>query len=41
MAAFGYLALASDGSEMRGVIDADTARAARSSLRERGLHRSR
>jgi len=38
MAAFGYLALASDGSELRGVIDADTARAARSSLRERGLH---
>jgi general secretion pathway protein F len=38
MAAFSYLALASDGSELRGVIDADTARAARSSLRERGLH---
>ncbi len=38
MAAFAYLALASDGSEMRGVIDAETARAARAALRERGLH---
>jgi general secretion pathway protein F len=38
MAAFAYLALTSDGSEMRGVIDAETARAARATLRERGLH---
>lgn len=38
MAAFSYLALADDGREMRGVIDADTARAARAVLRERGLH---
>lgn len=38
MAAFSYLALANDGRELRGVIDADTARAARAILRERGLH---
>ncbi|HET6720130.1 MAG TPA: type II secretion system protein GspF, partial [Rhodocyclaceae bacterium] len=38
MAAFSYLALANDGREQRGVIDADTARAARAILRERGLH---
>lgn len=38
MAAFSYLALANDGREQRGVIDADTARAARAMLRERGLH---
>lgn len=38
MAAFQYLAIGGDGREMRGVIDAETARAARSQLRERGLH---
>ena len=38
MAAFSYLALSADGQEMRGVIDADTARAARSLLRDRDLH---
>ena len=38
MAAFSYLALSSAGQELRGVIDADTARAARALLRERGLH---
>lgn len=38
MAAFSYLALADDGRQLRGVIDADTARAARALLRERGLY---
>jgi len=37
MAAFQYVAVAGDGHETQGVIDADTARAARSLLRERGL----
>jgi general secretion pathway protein F len=37
MAAFSYIALAGNGSRMRGVVDADTARAARAVLRERGF----
>lgn len=37
MAAFQYRALDSGGSEQKGVIEADSARAARAALRERGL----
>ncbi len=38
MPAFAYHALATDGRSQKGVLQADTARAARASLRERGLH---
>lgn len=38
MAAFSYVALAGNGQEHRGIIDADTARSVRTILRERGLH---
>jgi general secretion pathway protein F len=38
VAAFQYQALDADGREQRGVVDADTARAARQQLRDRGLH---
>ena len=38
MPAFAYLALDADGHRRKGVLQADTARAARASLRERGLH---
>ncbi len=38
VAAFQYQALDAAGREQRGVVDADTARAARQQLRDRGLH---
>lgn len=38
MAAFQFQALDAEGREQRGVVEADTARAARQQLRDRGLH---